>query len=167
MSGPTRGAGCGDHQTKAKRAGKTQHRAKSSPSNTTSVLLGAWREGSRDRARRHGATEPHLSLPSAHASLGASPTHLCLTLLTKTMKPRYTLHTEKLAFTQSFPEQNSGPFVTVFLASGQSISARLFSGVKATCCQQAGDWDPAGEGGPLSRLPRAVGLLVLSPGQVT
>ena len=31
----------------------------------------------------------------------------------------------------------------------QSISARLFSSVKATCCQQAEDWDPAGGGGPL------------------
>ena len=34
-------------------------------------------------------TEPHLSLPSARAFLGASPTHLCPTLLTdsKTTKP--------------------------------------------------------------------------------
>ena len=66
----------------------------------------------------------------------------------------------------SLSEHNSGPFITKSShPSGQSISARLFSSVKATCCQQAEDWDPAGGGGPLSRLPRAVGLLVLSLGQ--
>lgn len=117
------------------------------------------------QTRSHGAPPQPSERPRISGSLTNSP------LPDPSHKDHettmHTPHYEKLAFTQSFPEQNSGPFVTVFLASGQSISARLFSGVKATCCQQAGDWDPAGEGGPLPRLPRAVGLLVLSPGQVT
>lgn len=64
-------------------------------SQTQVYSLGAWREGSRDGHAHTEPRSPRLSLPSAHASLGASPTHLCLTLLTKTMKPRCTLHTVK------------------------------------------------------------------------
>lgn len=85
----------------------------------------------------------------------------------------HTPHFEKLAFTRKLRRVDGlilfgAQFWAVYKSSptsGQSIPARLFSGVKATRCQQAGDWDPAGGGGPLSRLPRAVGLPVLSPGQ--
>lgn len=130
-----------------------------------------WGPGEREAGRGHPETAPPRCSECLSVPGRVSRTHLCLILPTdsKNMNLRGTLDTLgeisiRERFTKSGLFNPFGSRVESSHTSGQPVSARLFSGVKAPAFTAGMRLGPCSEGGPLSRLPRAAGLLVLGLG---